>query len=64
MGFWSDLCEYVEFAVENPGDAMDDMSGKFGELGDILSEGGKELGEIASDAYMDMTPPLRGPYQL
>ena len=64
MGFLSDLGEFAEWAWENPSDFFDHVKGKGSELGDILSEGWKEFGEIASDAYDDLTPAIRGPVQM
>ena len=64
MGFWGDICDFAEWAMENPSDAFDHIIGKGSELVDILTEGGKEFGESASDAYNDLTPAIRGPYQL
>ena len=64
MGFWNDLSEFAEWAVENPSDFMDHVKCKSSELGGILSESAKEFGEIASDAYDDLTPAVRGPVQM
>jgi hypothetical protein len=64
MGFLSDLGEFAEWACENPSDFVDHVKVKVSELGDILSESGKELAEIASDAYDDLTPAVRGPVQM
>lgn len=71
MGFWDDLKvgwndfkEFVDFAVDHPGDAAEEMSCKFGELGGILKDSGQQLGEIAYDAAMDLTPMFRSTFQI
>lgn len=71
MGFWDDLKigwddfkEFVDFAADHHDEAIEEMSGKIGELGDILKDSGEQLGEIARDAAMDLTPMFRSVFQI